>query len=528
MENENTWDAVVVGGSAAGLSAALMLGRARRRTLVVDAGSPRNRFADHMHGVLGQEGVPPAGLMRRGREEVAAYGVEVLDGIVERVEDAERGLLLTLAGGRTLTARAVVVATGISDELPDVPGLAERWGDTVLHCPYCHGWEVRGQRLGVLTTSPQGLHQAELVRQWTDHLVVFTAGLGPLDPATTHRLRSRGIQLRPAAVTEVTDGPDGALLVRTDDGDETVVDAIFTAGAPLPHDGFLAPLGLDRTETPWGSFLTVDPTGRTSHERVWAAGNVVNAGANVPLSLGTGSFAGAAANAALVAEDFDTAAAAPVDDGEDPARFWEERYAGAGNVWSGRPNATVVQVVSGLEPGRALDLGCGEGADVVWLARQGWRATGLDISATAVDRARRAAAAAGLPDDEARFEVADLSAWEPSAAYDLVTAAFFQSPVHLPRAEVLRRAAAAVVPGGHLLVVTHATVPPWAAGPDAGGEHEHQAHTGLLSPQEQVEEIALDPGAWEVVLAETRDRAATGPDGQEAVLEDGVVLLRRR
>lgn len=201
-----------------------------------------------------------------------------------------------------------------------------------------------------------------------------------------------------------------------------------------------------------------------------------------------------------------------------PADFWESHYR-AGPVWSGRPNATVVDAVTGLAPGRALDLGCGEGGDAVWLARQGWEVTAVDISPTAVARAGEAAAAAGV---DVRLVAADLATWEPDGSYELVTASFFQSPVALTRGAVLRRAAARVVPGGHVLVVSHAAPPPWAA--DHG--HDHGGPDRFLSPQDELAELALTDG-WSVVLAETRAREARGPDGRAAELEDSVVLLRR-
>ncbi|WP_378148305.1 class I SAM-dependent methyltransferase [Cnuibacter sp. UC19_7] len=214
--------------------------------------------------------------------------------------------------------------------------------------------------------------------------------------------------------------------------------------------------------------------------------------------------------------------------------FWEERYGSSGQVWSGRVNATTAAVVAELEAtgvaaGTALDLGCGEGGDALWLAQRGWRVTGLDISPTAISRARDAAAAAGLDEGHARFVATDLSSWlagEDGAGpttdtVDLVTASFFHSPVLLPRSEILAAAAGLVAPGGHLLLVTHAVMPPWAKGEDAAH------HADLLSPDEEVEALALDPTEWEVLLVETRRRQATGPDGQPALLDDGVVLARR-
>lgn len=307
--NENSWDVIIAGGGAAGLSAALMLGRSRRRVLVIDTGSPRNRFAGHMHGVLGHEGVPPEELLKRGRAEAASYGVEYVEGTIDRVEHVDGGLRITSADGASLSARALIAATGLTDELPEIPGLAERWGSTVLHCPYCHGWEVQDQRLGVLTTSPLGIHQAELIRQWSDNVTVFTAGLGKVTPETEQRLRRRGVVLEPARVVEVLGEGTAISAVRLGDGREVEVEAIFTAGAARPHEAFLSPLELARQETPFGSFIAVDPTGKTSDDRVWAIGNLVNPNANVPMSIGAGALTGGAVNAALVGWDFDEPAA---------------------------------------------------------------------------------------------------------------------------------------------------------------------------------------------------------------------------
>lgn len=303
------WDVIVAGGGPAGLSAALMLGRSRRRVLVVDVGSPRNRFAAHIHGVLGNEGTPPGELLEHGRTEAVQYGVEFQNGAIESVQNADAELAVTISGGRTERARALIVATGITDELPDVAGLAQRWGTTVLHCPYCHGWEVRDQHLGVLMTSPAGIHQAQLVRQWSDRITAFSANA--LDPVAERRLRSRGVEVVIGQVAEILGEGDRISGVRMSGGEVIAIDAIFTGGFPRPHDGFLADVGLERSEAPFGmgSFLTVDPAGRTSNPRVWAVGNVVNPTANVPISIGMGALTGGAVNGALVEEDFGLALA---------------------------------------------------------------------------------------------------------------------------------------------------------------------------------------------------------------------------
>src|SRR5689334_19725548 len=164
MDHEQV-DVAIIGGGPAGLSAALVLGRARRRVVVVDAGTPRNAPASHMQGFLSRDGTPPADLLRDARAEVRRYGVELVD---DRVVDATAGFALRLAGGRTLEARQVLLATGAVDDLPDLEGARERWGRDLLHCPYCHGWEVRDQAIGVLGS----VEHAHLLRQWTDDVVL--------------------------------------------------------------------------------------------------------------------------------------------------------------------------------------------------------------------------------------------------------------------------------------------------------------------------------------------------------------------
>lgn len=203
-----------------------------------------------------------------------------------------------------------------------------------------------------------------------------------------------------------------------------------------------------------------------------------------------------------------------------PEQYWEDRYAGSDRVWSGKVNRVLADIAANLAPGRALDLGCGEGADVLWLAQHGWTATGVDISPTAIRRAAEAAEAAGLTADRVRFLTGDLAEL-PDGPYDLVTASFLHSPVELPREGILRRAAKQVAPGGHLLITSHAAFPP---GADAARQHAHR----LLTAEEEVQQLALDPQQWEVAVSETRQREVTAPDGSSATLDDVVVLLRRR
>lgn len=320
-------ETIIIGGGASGLSAAQSLGRARRGVLVLDTGLPRNRFAEHMHNVLGHDGIAPGELLEIGRREAAEYGVRIEsigvrevrepradeasggDGGPDRPGCGETRLIVELDDGRTLRTRAVILASGVTDVLPDIPGLAEQWGRGAAHCPYCHGWEVRGERIAVLATSPMSLHQVQLLRQWTDELTVFTARIGELSEPVRAELRARNIRLFESPVAEVVSDEQGVLRsARTEDAKLHPIDALFTFGAVVPNDGSVAGLGLERAEMPFGSFLAVDQLGRTSHPCVWAVGNVVNPSGAVPLAVAGGSMAGAGVNLALAEADFARAA----------------------------------------------------------------------------------------------------------------------------------------------------------------------------------------------------------------------------
>lgn len=212
--------------------------------------------------------------------------------------------------------------------------------------------------------------------------------------------------------------------------------------------------------------------------------------------------------------------AASTEPPQAPTEFWEELYSAKPAVWSGRVNANLASVAGALTPGRALDLGCGEGGDAIWLAKQGWQVTGIDISTIAIQRARAAATLAGIEESDLDFVAGDLEAWRPSEPLDLVTASFFQSPVHLPRTHIIREAALMLAPGGHLLTVAHAGPPSWVE------DSEHPAHL-FVQPEREIADLALPADAWETVLAESRTREITSLDGAPGTLEDSVVLLRR-
>ncbi|MEU9609823.1 NAD(P)/FAD-dependent oxidoreductase [Streptomyces sp. NPDC048057] len=302
--DDSEYDVVVVGGGAAGLSAALVLGRARRRVAVVDAAEPRNAPAAHMHGYLSRDGLPPATLLELGRAELERYGVRLLTARVDDVRPADPGYAVHLAGGPQLTTRHVVVATGLRDELPDLPGMRERWGMDVLHCPYCHGWEVRDQPLGVLATRPGSVHQALLVRQWSDDVVFFA---NTVDPSVEdrERLAARGVRIVEGAVERIAVA-DGRLRgVELADGRALPRAAVFVAPRFVPHDTLLTALGCATAD----GWVTTDPAGRTSVPGVWATGNVVDPRAQVITAAGTGASLAFALNAELVEEDVRAAVA---------------------------------------------------------------------------------------------------------------------------------------------------------------------------------------------------------------------------
>jgi thioredoxin reductase len=313
------YEAVVVGGGAAGLSAALVLGRSRRRTLVVDAGEPRNAPAAHMQGYLSRDGMPPAQFLAVGREEIARYGVELVrDRAVDAVRDAAGEFDVTLAEGRTVHARHLVVATGLKDELPALPGLAERFGRDVLHCPYCHGWEVRDRAFGVLATSPLSVHQALMVTQWSKDVTFFLHEVAEaeLSDDDLRRLAAAGVRVVPGRVAELLVEAGRLTGVRlagdasSGKGTQYPLEVLFVAPRAVPSTGLLRRLGAELRETPFGAYPVTDERGLTTVPGLWAAGNAAGFAEQVINAASRGYRAGAAINGELLFADLDAAVAA--------------------------------------------------------------------------------------------------------------------------------------------------------------------------------------------------------------------------
>ena len=308
-ENEN-YDVVVVGGGAAGLSGAVALARSRRSVLVVDAGDPRNAPAGHVHNFLSRDGTPPSGLYATGRAEVAGYGGRVETGQVTALgRDGERfGVQISAeAGPRTVAARRLLVATGLRDVLPDVPGLAARWGIDVLHCPYCHGWEVRDQRIGILSTGPAAVHQALLFQQLSPH-VTLLRHTGPAPGAEQRaQLEALGVAIAVGVVEQVETGASGLTGVVLAGRGHLALDAVVVSPRMEARAELLEPLGLTPVEVllgehPIGTRIEADRTGATAVPGVWVAGNLTDPQAQVIGAAAAGLTAGAAINLNLVFE----------------------------------------------------------------------------------------------------------------------------------------------------------------------------------------------------------------------------------
>ena len=312
---DEQYDVVVIGGGAAGLSGAVALARSRRRVLVIDAGEPRNAPAGHVHNYLAREGTPPAELLAAGRGEVTGYGGTVVDGRVTAARGTVGDFEVDLADGRSVRARRLLMTTGLVDELPDVPGVAQRWGRDVLHCPFCHGWEARDRAIGILATGPLALHQALMWRQISADVTVFRHTGPGFGDDELEQLAARGIRVVDGEVVALEVKGDRLTGVRLASGEVVARDAVVVTPRFTARSELLAALGLETAEQVVneivvGTYVPADPTGATAVPGVWVAGNVTALMAQVIASAAAGLMAGAAINGDLVAEDTRLAVAA--------------------------------------------------------------------------------------------------------------------------------------------------------------------------------------------------------------------------
>lgn len=516
---ERHCDVAVIGGSAAGLAAALQLGRQRRSVIVIDAGEPRNGTAAHMHGYLGLEGRPPAELTALGREEVRSYGGEVLTGRLQRVTRTHDGRFRAeLVGGHCIVARRVLAATGLVDELPDIDGLLQHWGRDVIHCPFCHGFEVRDRRIVQIVTHPMGLHMAELFRHLSAQLTVVVHGCVDVDDAELDVLRAGGVDVKLRYVSRIATGTDGHVVaVELTDHESIDADAVVISPQFRVRAEPFTSLGLRPAahSSGLGDFLDTDATGATVVPGLYAAGNVTDPSQQVLQAAADGSRVGAMISISLAHDDCQ-AAARPSGNQAD----WEHRYSGD-RLWSGSPNGTLLHEVRGLTPGRALDVGAGEGGDALWLAEHGWSVAASDISRCALDRVNAEATRRGLRVECHHADANALNAFEP-AAFDLVSAQYASIP-RAPDGRAVRNVLNAVAPGGTLLVVSH-DLEAMRASIDA-------AHRPPFDPDAylRVDDFATalaDSPGWDIEVHERRPRPAGAASASHHIHD--VVLRARR
>ena len=501
---ERHCDVAVVGGSAAGLAAALQISRQRRSVVVIDDGTPRNARAGHMHGYLGHEGVPPGELSRLGREEVRSHGGEVLSGRVVGVHRRDDGRFrLDLTGGHTLVARRVLAATGLADQLPAIDGLAEQWGRGVVHCPFCHGFEVRDQRLVQIVTHPLSLHPTPLFRHLTDRLTVVLHDPAGLDDAVLAAITASGVVVERSRVSRVRIGPQGEVAgVELEDGRVLEADAVVVSSRFRARAEVLAGVGLTSTPHPTGAgdVITVDPRGETAVPGIYAAGNLTDPSLQVLPSAAQGSQVGAMICFSLAEQDLHDAARRSGEEAD-----WDHRYSGPEHVWSHNPNGALVHEVTGLPPGCALDVGTGEGADALWLAERGWKVTATDISGNALARVQAEAERRGLGIDLIRSDANDP---EPFGAetFDLVSLQY-GSFKRTPDQRGLHNLLQAVAAGGTLLVVHH-DLTPLQEPVDVASQTRMYDPEAFVGVHEIATALAADPDTWHVESHETRPRPA--------------------
>ncbi|MDR6992132.1 NAD(P)/FAD-dependent oxidoreductase [Luteimonas sp. 3794] len=297
------YDAVIVGGGSAGLSAAQALARARRQVLVVDAGQPRNRFAAAVHNVFGHDDTPPAVLLAKGRAELHRYPTAtVLTGEVIAATAEADGFSLALADGQALDTRTLILAGGVRDVLPPLEGLQARWGRSVLHCPYCHGFELGGRALGAFAGEAMGLHRALMLPDWGPTTCFLEGGFEP-DAEDARKLANRGVVLERVPVVALLGTAPALDGVRLADGREVGVKALFVGARIEPVGGLAEALGCAQDPGPQGPYLRVDAFKQTTVPGVFAAGDLSQPMHSVPLAIASGLLAGVGAHQALIAAD---------------------------------------------------------------------------------------------------------------------------------------------------------------------------------------------------------------------------------
>lgn len=282
------YDVIAVGGSYAGMAAALQLVRAHKSVLVIDAGERRNRFASHSHGFLGQDGVEPGEIAARARRQLETYPtLSWIEGRAEAVSGQVDGFIVTTADGKSHQGRRILLAIGVADQLPNVAGLAERWGKTVHHCPYCHGYELGKGHIGVIATGPMSLHQAQFLTEW-GQVTLLVNHATSLELDARFALESRGVTLEEVPIDRIEGNAD----VRMADGRVLTFAGLFTAAPCIPSHALAESMGCVIEETAMGLQVRTDAENKTSVPGIFACGDVARFPHSVSLAVGDGAMAG--------------------------------------------------------------------------------------------------------------------------------------------------------------------------------------------------------------------------------------------
>ncbi len=512
-EDLHKTDVIIIGGGSAGSAAALQLGRIGRSVIVADTGEPRNAPAAHMHGFPGFDGVSPAEFVRRAHADLGPYDVQILDEFVTGIthDESTPGRLrfdVEFESGRHVSARRVLLATGLTDLLPPLPGIAAEWGGRVIHCPWCHGWEWRGRRITVIDTDGAGPHQAGLFAQLSGQVTLISTHPDSTDPDERDRLSTLGVTIDHRSAIGVGDST-GTFAVDLSDGTALETDVVVIGPRFAANASALGNLvTVDDHVSGMGTVVPTDEMGRTPRPGIYAAGNVTDPMLQVLHAAAHGSRVGVAINIDLAEEDLERRRTSVAS-----AARWDRRYADHGEqMWSGRPNGSLEVELADQPPATVLDVGCGEGADALWLASRGWRVTAVDISTVAIERAGRAADEAGR---EVDFAAVDLVTEPPlPASHDLVVISY--PALELPDGRTAMQSIAdSVIVGGELLVIGHAITDPEAV-KAAGFDIDK-----FLSIDAIVE---LIDSTFTVLVDEIRDR----PNAPEGTMHHHDRVLRAR
>ena len=290
------FDVIIIGGSYAGLSAALQLGRARKNVLVVDAGKRRNRFTSHSHGFLGQDGMAPGEIVAEARRQIERYQtIEWAEGRVTDAEGSFGDFAVEIDGHRRESAARLILAMGVTDELPDITGLKERWGSSVFHCPYCHGYELDQGKIGVIAASPMAIHHALMLPDWGE-TTFFTNGIFVPDMDQDALLSARGVRVEKDRIAEIAGHADVVLS----DGRSIALAGLFTQPKLRITSDWIGKLGCSVEEGPMGSSIVTDAMKQTTVRGVFACGDVARPAGSVALAVGDGAMAGAAAHRSIL------------------------------------------------------------------------------------------------------------------------------------------------------------------------------------------------------------------------------------